>query len=127
MRASTFPCHRGRRHRPAALVFLLGDVEIAVFAAGDIVGTPHAGPLAEEVAVGREDLDSLVRSIGHIKLAVVVESDAVRQVELALAMARRAPRFDKPAVARKAVHAGVAVAVGHVDVAVRVDHHLSVG
>ena len=103
-----------------ALVFLLGDVKIAVLAAGDVVGAPHAGPLAEEVAVRREDLDALVRSIGDVKLAIVVEGDAVRQVELALAMARRAPRFDEPAVARKAVHAGVTVAVGHIDVAVQV-------
>ena len=105
-------------------VFLLGNVEIAVLAAGDVVGAAHAGPLAEVVALGREDLDALVRAVGDIELAVIVEGDAVRQVELALAIARRAPRFDEPAVARKAVHAGVAVAVGHVDVAVGVGHHL---
>src|SRR6516162_4842807 len=50
-----------------AVVFLLGDVEIAVLAAGDVIGAPHAGPLTKEVTVGREDLDALVRSIGHIK------------------------------------------------------------
>src|SRR5207244_7445237 len=44
-----------------AIVLLLGDVEIAVPAAGDVVRAPHAGPLAEEVAVGREYLDALVR------------------------------------------------------------------
>src|ERR1700751_5776269 len=96
-----------------AVVLLLGDVEIAVLATADVIRAPHPGPLTEEVTVGREDLDALVRSIGHIKLAVVVGCDAVRQVKLAFALARRAPRFDKPAVAREAVHAGVAVAVGY--------------
>ncbi len=57
----------------------------------DVVGAAHAGPLAEEVAVGREDLDALVRPVGDVELAVRVERDAVRQVELALALARRAP------------------------------------
>src|SRR5712671_1757993 len=104
--------------RGLAAVFLLGNIEIAVLAARDVVRPAHAGPHAEEVAVRREYLDALVRSIGHVELAVRVERDAVRQVELALAMARRAPRLDEPAVARKAVHAGVAVAVGHVNIAV---------
>ena len=72
-------------------IFLLGDVEIAVLAARDVVGAAHAGPLAEIVAVGREDLDALVRPVGDVELAVVVERDAVRQVELARAMARLAP------------------------------------
>src|SRR5437588_9025777 len=43
-----------------AAVFLLGDVEIAVLAARDVVWPAHAGPLAEEVAVRREYLDALV-------------------------------------------------------------------
>src|SRR5271163_969214 len=42
-----------------AVVFLLGDVIIAVLAAGDVVRAPHARPLAEEVSLGREDLDAL--------------------------------------------------------------------
>src|SRR6266851_7374836 len=110
--------------RGLVAVFLLGNVEIAVLAARDVVRPAHAGPHAEEVALRREYLDALVRSIGHVKLAVRVDRDAVRQVELALGLARRAPRLDEPAVARKAVHAGVAVAVGHVDVAVGVGNHL---
>src|ERR1700730_18366077 len=48
--------------RGLALVFLFGDVEVAVLAAADIVPAAHAGPLAEEVALRREDLDALVRS-----------------------------------------------------------------
>src|SRR5579862_7538851 len=79
--------------RGLAVDFLLGDVEIAVLAAGDVVGAPHAGPHAEEVAVGREYLDAFIRPVGDVELAVGVEGDAVRQVELALALARRAPRL----------------------------------
>ena len=42
-----------------AFVFLLGDVVIAIFAAGNLVGTAHAGPLSEVFALGREDLPAL--------------------------------------------------------------------
>src|SRR5947207_7249236 len=73
------------------VLFLLGDVEIAVLAAGDVVGAAHAGPLPEEFALGREDLDALIGAVGDVELAVIIERDAVRQVELALALARRAP------------------------------------
>src|SRR5258706_8553749 len=109
--------------RPAIL-FLLGDVEIAALAAGDVVGTAHAAPLTKELTLRREDLDALVGTVGNVELAGIVIGDAVRQVELALAFTRRAPRGDKPAVAREAVHASVAVAVGHIDIAVGVGHHL---
>ena len=74
-----------------AVVLLLGDVEIPVLAARDIVRAAHPGPLAEKLAVGREDLDALVRPVGDVELAVIVIGYAVRQMELALAMARRAP------------------------------------
>jgi hypothetical protein len=53
----------------------------------------------EEVAVGCEDLDALVRPVSDVELALIVERDAVRQVELALSMARLTPRFDEPPVA----------------------------
>src|ERR1019366_1529813 len=107
-----------------ATVFLLRDIVIAVLPARDIIRAAHAGPHAEEVAVGREYLDALVRPIGHVELALGVDRDAVRQMELALGVARRAPRRDEPAVAREAVDAGVAVAVGHVNVAVGVGDHV---
>src|SRR5712691_4097616 len=84
--------------RGLAVVFLLGNVEIAVLAAGDVVGAAHAGPHAEVVAVRREYLDALVRPVGDVELAGVVEGDRVRQMELARAIPRRAPRFDQPAV-----------------------------
>src|SRR5215469_9916683 len=110
--------------RGLAVVFLLGNVEIAVLAAGDVVGAAHAGPLAEVLALGREDLDALVRAVADVELAVVIEGDGVRQMELAAAMTGFAPRFDEPAVAGEAVDAGVPVAVGHIDVAIGVTDHL---
>src|SRR5579862_599330 len=82
--------------RRLAVVFLLGDVEIAVLAAADVVGAAHAGPLALEVALRREDLDALVGPVGDVEEAGIVEGDAVRQVELARPVARRAPRFNEP-------------------------------
>ena len=97
-----------------ALAFLFGDVEIVIPAAGDVVGTFHAGPLAEILSVRREDLDALVRPVADIKFAVVVKGDGVGQVKLAGAVAPLAPRFDQPSVAVEPVHAGVAVAVGHI-------------
>src|SRR5437870_1237885 len=90
--------------RRFAVVLLLGDVEIAVLAAADVVRPAHAGPLAEKLALRREDLDALVRAVGDVELAVVVERDRVRQMELPRAVARRAPRFDQPAVAGETVH-----------------------
>ena len=87
-------------------------------------GAAHAGPPAEVPALGREDLDALVRAVADVELAVVIEGDGVRQVELAGAMTGFAPRFDEPAVACEAVHAGVPVTVGHIDVAIRVGDHL---
>jgi len=47
--------------------------------------------MPRKFALRREDLDALVGPVGDVELAVGVEGDAVRQVELALALARRAP------------------------------------
>ena len=85
MRASTVPCRIAYADiRRLVAVFLLGDGECAVVAAGDVVRAAHAGPHAEEIAVGGEYLDALVGAIGDVELAVGVDGDAVRQVEFAL-------------------------------------------
>src|SRR5215472_9561908 len=91
-----------------AVVFLFGDVEIAVPPTRDVVGAAHAGPLSEILALRREDLDALVRPVADVELAGVVEGDGVRQVELTRATARLTPRFDEPSIACEAVHARVA-------------------
>src|SRR5258708_6880480 len=122
-RSTAVEAHQNRSVRIAdadlrrlAVVFLLGNVVIAVLAPRDVVRPAHAGPHAEVVAVRREYLDALVRPVGDVELALRVEGDAVRQVELALAMARRAPRLDQPSNPVQALHAAVALAVayGHV-------------
>src|SRR5207237_2908717 len=77
-----------RDMRGAAILLLLGDVEIAVLAAADVVGAAHPGPLAETLAVGREDLDALVGAVGNVELARIVEGDRVRQMELPRPLSR---------------------------------------
>src|SRR5690242_10260112 len=81
--------HRDVR-RPAILL-LLGDVEIPVLAAGDVVGAAHPGPLAETLALRREDLDALVGAVRNIEPALIVEGDRVRQMKLPRPVPRRAP------------------------------------
>src|SRR5207237_7588371 len=80
-----------RDMRGAAILLLLGDVEIAVLAAADVVGAAHAGPFAETLAVGREDLDALVGAVGNIELARIVVGDRVRQMKLPRAVPPRPP------------------------------------
>src|SRR5215469_16129464 len=74
-----------------AIGFLLGDIVVAVLAAADVVGSAHPGPLAEIVAVRREELNAPVRAVGDEEIALVVERDRMRQVELARCAARGAP------------------------------------
>jgi hypothetical protein len=45
----------------------------------DVVRPANAGPHAEELAAARDYLDALVRSIGHVELAVRVDREAVRR------------------------------------------------
>src|ERR1051325_943658 len=77
--------------RGPAILLLLGDVEIPVLAAGDVVGAAHPGPFAETFALRREDLDALVGAVGDIELALIVEGDRMRQMKLARPVPRRAP------------------------------------
>src|SRR5207237_4889452 len=80
-----------RDMRGAAILLLLGDVEIAVLAAADVVGAAHAGPFADRLALRGEDLDALIGAVGDVEEALVVESDRVRQMELPRPLSRRAP------------------------------------
>src|SRR3954454_18149028 len=74
----------------AAILVLLGDVEIAVLAAGDVIGGAHASPLPDEGALRGEDLDALVGAVCDVEQPITVESDAVGQMDLAGALARLA-------------------------------------
>jgi len=61
---------------------------------------------AEEVAGGREYLDALVSPIGRAELAVSADRDTVRQVEVALGLARRSSRLDEKAATACTVKCG---------------------
>src|SRR5215472_1277333 len=84
-----------------AVGFLLGDIVVAVLAAGDVVGSAHPGPLTEIAAVRREELNAPVRAVGDEEIALVVERDRMRQVELARCAARSPPRCLELTVGRK--------------------------
>ena len=76
-------------------------------------------PLRLVPAVAVEDLDAMVLAVGHVHPAVRVAADVVRDVELAGIGARLAPRQRSVPSGRILVDAGVAVAVGDVEVALR--------
>src|SRR5262245_3344659 len=75
-------------------------------------------PFVEEAAVAVEDLHAVVLAIGDQDLAEAVDPDGVRGGELARSAAGLAPRGDPASVGGEAVHVGIAVAVGDVDLAV---------
>src|SRR5438132_675076 len=43
-----------------------------------ILGVEEAAPLAQELALRREDLDAVVPGVGHIDVAIVTDGDAAR-------------------------------------------------
>ena len=85
----------------------------------------EVAPLPVEVALGAEELHPVVLAIGDEHTVARVHPDAVRRGELSAARPRRAPRAEVPALGREAVHGGVAVPVGDVDLAPR--RHRDVG
>src|SRR4029077_9382551 len=80
-------------------------------------GTMQIVPLRLVAAVAVEDLDAVVLPVGDIDPALGVAADIVDDVELARIAARLAPRHEKLAVRREFVDAGIAVAIGDIDVA----------
>jgi hypothetical protein len=97
-------------------VLPLGNGKLAVFAARKGIWPAYAYPHAEEAAIRREDLDALVRPVGHIEFAVRADRYAVRQVDLTLCFARSTPRLDEPSIAgayRTKQTRGAASAAGH--------------
>src|SRR5215475_8302902 len=104
---------------------LLADVKHAILVPGDIVWPAHASPHADELSVSRENLHASVGAVAHVDLPIRCDHDAVRQVELAgCGLAWLAPGVDELAVARKAVHPGVAVAIGDVEITGGARHEL---
>ena len=76
-------------------------------------------PLRLVFAVAVEHLHAVVLAVGDIDPAVGVGDDVVDDVELAGIGAGLAPGLDQLAVGRVFVDAGIAVAVGHIDLALR--------
>ena len=97
------------------------DDEIRRFAAAAMqrAGPVQIIPLRLVFAVAVEHLDAVVLAVGDIDPAVGVGCDVVDDVELAGIGARLAPAFHQFAVGGVFVHAGIAVAVRHIDLALR--------
>src|SRR5258706_2071344 len=75
---------------------------------------------AQELAVGVEYLDAVVRAVAHIDVVVAVDRDGVNGAELPGSGARLAPRLHPVAVLAVLGHPRIDVAVADVDVALRV-------
>src|SRR5215510_2921119 len=82
-------------------------------------GAVQIVPLRLVLAVAVEHLHAMVLAVGHIDPAIGIAVDVVRNIELVWISARPAPGEQQLAVRRVFVHPGVAIAVGHIDVALR--------
>ena len=69
-----------------------GNVGPALGIKDQVGGALDVGPLAQVLAVGAEDLDAVALPVTDEDTPVRCHGDAVRQVELPRATARRAPR-----------------------------------
>src|SRR6185312_12344967 len=92
---------------------------LAATATAQRAGPVQIVPLRLVFAVAVEHLHAMVLAIGDIDPAIGVGRDVVHDVELPGIAARLAPGFQQLAVGRIFVHAGIAVAVGDVDLALR--------
>ncbi len=88
-------------------------------AAAQRAGPVQIVPLRLVFAVAVEHLHAVVLAVGDIDPAVVIGGDIVDDVELAGIGAGLAPGFQELAVRRIFVDAGIAVAVGDIDLALR--------
>src|SRR5262245_36308641 len=79
----------------------------------------HIVPLSLVSAVAVEHLAAVVLAVGDVDEAIAVAADVVHQIELPRPAPGLSPGGQQPAVRREAMNPGVAVTVGHVDVAIR--------
>src|SRR5262249_59949419 len=77
------------------------DVEDVTLVDVDAAGPSELLPLLEELAVLVEDLDAVVRAVGHEQPPLRIQGQAVRSVELARAGALLAPGLDERPVLRE--------------------------
>src|SRR5579862_1786871 len=78
-----------------------------------------------ERAIVIEDLDALVAAVGDVDVALSIDSDAVRRIELAVLRAFGAPGLEERSVLRELGDASIAVAVGDEDVASGIEGDVS--
>ncbi len=97
---------------------LVGDEHKVAVIHPDLHGVMEVAPFGEEGARTVEHLHAVVLAIADQDLAEAVDPDGVRRREGARPCARSAPGRDQGAVGREAMDAGIAVAVGDVDLAV---------
>ena len=99
----------------------LADDESRLLAAAatERTGPVQIVPLRLVFAVAVEHLHAMILAVGDIDPAIGIGRDVVDDVELAGIGAGLAPAFEQFAVGRVFVDAGVAVAVGDIDLALR--------
>jgi len=108
------------------LVAAVDDVDEAVGPDAHAEGSAHARPvpLVDKLPRAVEDLHARVAAVADVDAPARVRRDAVRQVELAAPGSGPAPLEQEPPVGRELRHAGVAVAVAHVEGAVGQHGHV---
>src|SRR4029079_13782401 len=99
----------------------LGHIHVALGIEGEMRRALRIGPLLEELAVRAEDLDPGDFPVAHEHAPVGGDGDAMRQPELAGAVAGLAPRALQLPAGREHVHARIAIAVRDVDLALGAD------
>src|SRR6185436_13415346 len=72
-------------------------------------------PFGKKFAIGREELNATVFTIGHVNRPLPIHRDAVRHVKLAGATSGLAPREDQPAIYRELVNTRVAITIADVN------------
>jgi hypothetical protein len=84
----------------------------------EVLRRTQMGPHAEELPLGSEDLDAIILAVAHIDRTLGVELHGVGCIELAGSTPGLTPFEQIPALLGKLDYACVAVAVGHIEVAV---------
>ena len=98
---------------------LLADVDGGIRTLSDhfYAGCFVDGPLADELAVGGEDLDAVALAVADDYEVVVEDSKVMGKIEFAVVGAGFTPRHNVDTFGVEAVNAGVAVAIRDEDVA----------
>src|SRR6266516_239642 len=91
------------------------DVDRVVLIDGNAAGPAELFPLVEEFSVLVEDLDSVIRAIGHEKTSSGIHRDRMRCIHFARSFAFFAPGFDEFSDLREFNNA--AIDIYHVSIA----------